>query len=100
MNIPSGIIGDTRGRKPLMVWGPAITALGAPSFYKSFVDSQPTSLEARITLVKDILVAEGFGPLESKRLKPSSYLISLRGISSQAKSKCENLCSQLSASRV
>lgn len=30
MNIPSGIIGDTRGRKPLMVWGPAITALGAP----------------------------------------------------------------------
>ena len=28
MNIPSGIIGDTRGRKPLMVWGPAITALG------------------------------------------------------------------------
>ena len=29
MNIPSGIIADTRGRKPLMVWGPAITALGA-----------------------------------------------------------------------
>lgn len=30
MNIPAGIIGDTRGRKPLMVWGPAITAIGAP----------------------------------------------------------------------
>ena len=29
MNIPSGILGDTRGRKPLLVWGPAITAVGA-----------------------------------------------------------------------
>lgn len=28
MNIPSGILADSRGRKPLLVWGPAITALG------------------------------------------------------------------------
>ena len=30
MNIPSGILADSRGRKPLLVWGPAITALGTP----------------------------------------------------------------------
>ena len=40
MNIPSGIIGDTRGRKPLMVWGPAITALGErPSMSQSEANS-------------------------------------------------------------
>jgi len=27
-NIPSGMLADRRGRKPLLVWGPAITALG------------------------------------------------------------------------
>ncbi len=30
MNIPSGILADSCGRKPLLVWGPAITALGTP----------------------------------------------------------------------
>ena len=30
MNIPSGLLADSRGRKPLLVWGPAITALGEP----------------------------------------------------------------------
>ncbi len=29
MNIPSGILADRRGRKPLLVAGPAVTALGA-----------------------------------------------------------------------
>ena len=28
MNVPAGILGDQHGRKPLLVWGPAITALG------------------------------------------------------------------------
>lgn len=28
MNVPAGILGDSYGRKPLLVWGPAITALG------------------------------------------------------------------------
>ncbi|KAK9810950.1 hypothetical protein WJX73_000538 [Symbiochloris irregularis] len=28
MNIPAGLIGDAQGRKPLLVWGPAITAIG------------------------------------------------------------------------
>lgn len=28
MNVPAGILGDQYGRKPLLVWGPAITALG------------------------------------------------------------------------
>ena len=32
MNVPAGILADQHGRKPLLVWGPAITALGiAPS---------------------------------------------------------------------
>jgi len=28
MNVPAGIMGDRHGRKPLLVWGPAITAIG------------------------------------------------------------------------
>ena len=28
MNLPAGMLADWRGRKPLLVWGPAITALG------------------------------------------------------------------------
>lgn len=28
MNLPAGILADKRGRKPLLVWGPAVTALG------------------------------------------------------------------------
>lgn len=28
MNLPAGLLADQRGRKPLLVWGPAITALG------------------------------------------------------------------------
>ena len=32
MNVPAGIMGDQHGRKPLLVWGPAITAIGAPAF--------------------------------------------------------------------
>lgn len=27
-NVPAGIMGDKHGRKPLLVWGPAITAIG------------------------------------------------------------------------
>ncbi len=30
MNLPAGILADRYGRKPLLVWGPAVTALGAP----------------------------------------------------------------------
>jgi len=29
MNLPAGILADRYGRKPLLVWGPAVTALGA-----------------------------------------------------------------------
>ena len=28
MNLPAGMLADSHGRKPLLVWGPAITALG------------------------------------------------------------------------
>ena len=28
MNLPAGILADCYGRKPLLVWGPLITALG------------------------------------------------------------------------
>ena len=28
MNLPAGILADRYGRKPLLVWGPLITALG------------------------------------------------------------------------
>lgn len=31
MNLPAGILADKRGRKPLLVWGPAVTALGESS---------------------------------------------------------------------
>lgn len=27
-NVPAGMVGDKHGRKPLLVWGPAVTALG------------------------------------------------------------------------
>ena len=30
MNLPAGILADRHGRKLLLVWGPAITALGEP----------------------------------------------------------------------
>ena len=30
MNLPAGVLADRYGRKPLLVWGPAVTALGAP----------------------------------------------------------------------
>ena len=29
MNIPAGLLADRFGRRPLLVWGPAITAAGA-----------------------------------------------------------------------
>lgn len=29
MNLPAGILADRYGRKPLLVWGPLITAIGA-----------------------------------------------------------------------
>jgi len=29
MNLPAGVLADRYGRKPLLVWGPLITALGA-----------------------------------------------------------------------
>ncbi len=29
MNLPAGVLADRYGRKPLLVWGPAVTALGA-----------------------------------------------------------------------
>lgn len=28
MNLPAGMLADEKGRKPLLVWGPAITAIG------------------------------------------------------------------------
>ncbi len=28
MNLPAGLLADKHGRKPLLVWGPAVTALG------------------------------------------------------------------------
>lgn len=31
MNLPAGILADRHGRKLLLVWGPAITALGEPT---------------------------------------------------------------------
>ncbi len=31
MNLPAGILADRHGRKLLLVWGPAITALGKPT---------------------------------------------------------------------
>ena len=32
MNLPAGMLADEKGRKPLLVWGPAVTALGPPKF--------------------------------------------------------------------
>jgi MFS family permease len=38
VNVPAGMLGDRHGRKPLLVWGPAITALGeGPSSVGWFV---------------------------------------------------------------
>ena len=31
MNLPAGILADRYGRKPLLVWGPLITAFGEPN---------------------------------------------------------------------
>ena len=28
MNLPAGLLADRHGRKPLLVWGPAVTAFG------------------------------------------------------------------------
>ena len=33
MNLPAGVLADRYGRKPLLVWGPAVTALGAPHIH-------------------------------------------------------------------
>ena len=35
MNLPAGILADRYGRKPLLVWGPLITALGARQLAES-----------------------------------------------------------------
>ncbi len=58
MNIPSGIIGDTRGRKPLMVWGPAITALG-----ESAVTPQEARLTASMHAAQDVSVSAAWSCL-------------------------------------
>lgn len=35
MNLPAGMLADRHGRKPLLVWGPLITALGVPAVVHS-----------------------------------------------------------------
>lgn len=35
MNLPAGMLADRYGRKPLLVWGPLITAFGAWCFLSS-----------------------------------------------------------------
>ena len=47
MNLPAGVLADRYGRKPLLVWGPAVTALGAPNL--CFMGFRPACLQPSMT---------------------------------------------------
>ena len=58
MNLPAGILADRYGRKPLLVWGPLITALG--------VAQPPLSLDCVAVLAMP--AHTGSGMSHAKRL--------------------------------
>ena len=54
LNLPAGILADRHGRKLLLVWGPAITALGKSP---PFPPPPPTALLCKLRVLRMIQLA-------------------------------------------